>query len=207
MVGGRTARRHRGHSRGERYRQGTCRQASSRSLGSPGTFGGGQLQFDAGDSPRKRAVRNRGGRRDRRQGSARQVRGRGRWNALPRRGRRYGAVAAGQASAIASGTRDRPGGGHEPSPVDVRLVAATHQDLRGLVAEREFREDLYYRLKGVEIRLPPLRERRQDMPHLVRHFVEDFCRREQIEMPRISPDTLASSCRTISRVMFESCKI
>jgi transcriptional regulator with GAF, ATPase, and Fis domain len=82
-------------------------------------------------------------------------------------------------------------GGHEPRSVDVRLVAATHQDLERLVSEREFREDLYYRLKGVEIRLPPLRERREDVPHLVRHFVEEFCRREQIEIPSISPDTLA----------------
>ena len=82
-------------------------------------------------------------------------------------------------------------GGHEPRSVDVRLVAATHQDLEGLVAERSFREDLYYRLKGVEIRLPPLRERREDVPHLVRHFVEEFCRREQIETPAIASEALS----------------
>jgi two-component system response regulator HydG len=82
-------------------------------------------------------------------------------------------------------------GGHRALPVDVRLVAATHQNLDSLVEAREFREDLYYRLKGVEIRLPPLRERREDIPHLVRHFVESFCRREEIPVPRISSETIA----------------
>jgi len=82
-------------------------------------------------------------------------------------------------------------GGHQPFPVDVRLIAATHQDLESLVSERTFREDLYYRLKGVEIHLPPLRERRQDIPHLVRYFAERFCEREQIELPRFPAETLA----------------
>ncbi|MDH3746526.1 MAG: sigma 54-interacting transcriptional regulator [Acidobacteriota bacterium] len=82
-------------------------------------------------------------------------------------------------------------GSSEPIAVDARLVAATHRDLETLVAGGSFREDLYYRLKGVEIRLPPLRERRQDIPHLVKHFAEDFCRREQIALPRIRPATLS----------------
>jgi transcriptional regulator with GAF, ATPase, and Fis domain len=82
-------------------------------------------------------------------------------------------------------------GGRRPLPVDVRLVAATHQDLETLVEQGEFREDLYYRLKGVEIELPPLRERRQDIPHLVRAFVEDFCRREGIPAPTFRPEALA----------------
>jgi len=81
-------------------------------------------------------------------------------------------------------------GGQQPTAVDVRLVAATHRDLESLVAEDRFREDLYYRLKGVEIHLPPLRERRQDIPHLVHHFAEEFCRREGIEVPRFSAETL-----------------
>ncbi|MCP4660307.1 MAG: AAA domain-containing protein [bacterium] len=74
-------------------------------------------------------------------------------------------------------------GGQKPIPVDARVIAATHQDLESLVGEGGFREDLYYRLKGVEIELPPLRERRQDIPHLLRHFAEDFCRREKISAP------------------------
>jgi transcriptional regulator with GAF, ATPase, and Fis domain len=82
-------------------------------------------------------------------------------------------------------------GGQESIAVDVRLVAATHQNLEALVEEGRFREDLYYRLKGVEIGLPPLRQRREDIPHLVRYFVEDFCEREGIAVPLIKPETLA----------------
>jgi len=82
-------------------------------------------------------------------------------------------------------------GGRRPIPVDVRLVAATHQDLEALVGEGRFREDLYYRLKGVEIELPPLRERKQDIPHLVRAFIEDFCRREGIPVPALRSEALA----------------
>jgi transcriptional regulator with PAS, ATPase and Fis domain len=81
-------------------------------------------------------------------------------------------------------------GGRRPIPVDVRLVAATHQDLEALVRAGRFREDLYYRLKGVELELPPLRERRQDIPHLVRTFVEEFCRREGIPAPQLRPEAL-----------------
>ena len=84
-----------------------------------------------------------------------------------------------------------PVGGQKPIPVDVRVVAATHRDLEDLVADKRFREDLYYRLRGVEIVLPPLRERRQDVPQLVRTFVEDFCRREGIPVPVLEPDALA----------------
>ncbi len=82
-------------------------------------------------------------------------------------------------------------GGKRPIPVDVRLVAATHRNLESMVREGAFREDLYYRLKGVEVELPPLRERREDVPHLVRTFVEDFCRREHLPVPVISPEALA----------------
>ncbi|MEO8505226.1 MAG: helix-turn-helix domain-containing protein, partial [Acidobacteriota bacterium] len=78
-----------------------------------------------------------------------------------------------------------------PIPVDVRLVAATHRNLEALFEEGKFREDLYYRLKGVEIELPPLRERREDIPHLVRYFIDEFCRRERIQPPQFGREALA----------------
>jgi transcriptional regulator with PAS, ATPase and Fis domain len=82
-------------------------------------------------------------------------------------------------------------GGRRPIPVDVRLVAATHQDLEALIGAGRFREDLYYRLKGVEVELPQLRERKQDIPHLVRAFLEEFCRREGIPVPALRSEALA----------------
>lgn len=81
-------------------------------------------------------------------------------------------------------------GGRRPIPFDVRLVAATHRNLEDRVSAGAFREDLYYRLKGVEVELPPLRERRQDVPLLVRHFAETFCDREGIPVPRFESEAL-----------------
>ena len=63
-------------------------------------------------------------------------------------------------------------GGHEPVHVNVRIVAATHRDLAAMVAEGQFREDLWYRIAVFPIRLPPLRERPEDIPALARHFAE-----------------------------------
>ena len=81
-------------------------------------------------------------------------------------------------------------GGHQAIPVDTRVVAATHQPLEQLVAEGRFREDLYYRLKGISVELPPLRERRRDIPHLVRYFAERFCEREAVELPQFDRGAL-----------------
>lgn len=61
--------------------------------------------------------------------------------------------------------------------VDVRLICATHQNLSKMVTEGRFREDLFYRLKGVTITLPTLKDRREDIPELINHFVENYCAR------------------------------
>src|SRR6202040_339892 len=68
-------------------------------------------------------------------------------------------------------------GGTRTIKVNVRLVAATHRDLAQMVAAGQFRSDLYYRLNVFPVLLPPLRERRDDIPQLVRHFIQKFARR------------------------------
>ncbi|MDA0207021.1 MAG: sigma-54 dependent transcriptional regulator [Acidobacteria bacterium] len=69
-----------------------------------------------------------------------------------------------------------PVGSSVPVNVDVRIIAATNENIAEMVAEGTFREDLYYRLNVIEIHLPPLRDRRSDIPLLVRHFFDRFCR-------------------------------
>ena len=81
-------------------------------------------------------------------------------------------------------------GGSETIKVDIRLVAATNQDLETAVEEGRFRSDLYYRLKVVTLRIPPLRERREDIALLANHFLERFARENGREGLRISPDAM-----------------
>ncbi len=76
-------------------------------------------------------------------------------------------------------------GGEETLSVTVRVISATNQDLAALVSERKFREDLYYRLSVVPIRVPPLRERPEDIRPLAEYFVEEFCRRNNFRPKRM----------------------
>ncbi len=77
-------------------------------------------------------------------------------------------------------------GGHERIPVDVRIIAATHQDLEKAIEKNRFREDLYYRLKVVTIRVPNLGERREDIPLLAHHFMKVYARVTGRTVKRIS---------------------
>jgi formate hydrogenlyase transcriptional activator len=82
-------------------------------------------------------------------------------------------------------------GGSEPIPVDVRVIAATHRDLEQASADGRFRHDLFYRLNVFPIRVPSLRERREDIPDLVRHFLGRFSQRMNKPIDRIHPQALA----------------
>ncbi|MBX3727998.1 MAG: sigma-54-dependent Fis family transcriptional regulator [Candidatus Sumerlaeia bacterium] len=81
-------------------------------------------------------------------------------------------------------------GGNETIKVDVRLIVATNRDLEEEVAEGRFREDLYYRLKVVQIVAPPLRHRRSDIPVLAQHFLAEFARENGRSVPTLSRDAV-----------------
>jgi formate hydrogenlyase transcriptional activator len=87
---------------------------------------------------------------------------------------------------------ERLGSGGRATAVDVRVIAATNQDLEEMVHQRAFRADLFYRLNVFPIRIPPLRERPEDIPFLIAHFVRRFAQRQGkcIEIPETFIDTL-----------------
>lgn len=79
-------------------------------------------------------------------------------------------------------------GGNAVIPIDVRVIVATHRNLLEEVKEKKFREDLYYRLLGLPIEMPPLRERGNDILVLAKHFLKEFCNDNKIEVKQISPE-------------------
>ena len=84
----------------------------------------------------------------------------------------------------------RPVGEMNEHPVDVRLLSATHKNLQELVRDGEFRQDLYYRIAVIELAMPTLRERNEDIPELCSFLLNRICRRWNIEKPQISEDAL-----------------
>jgi two-component system, NtrC family, nitrogen regulation response regulator NtrX len=83
-------------------------------------------------------------------------------------------------------------GGQRPVKVDVRVLSATSRDLAEEIAAGRFREDLYYRLNVVPVRIPPLKERREDIPDLVNHFLTRFAAERRIAPPKIAEEALAA---------------
>jgi DNA-binding NtrC family response regulator len=82
---------------------------------------------------------------------------------------------------------DRPAG-----RVDVRLITATNRDLRSQIADGKFREDLFYRLNVIQLRVPPLRERASDIPLMLRHFLQQACEAHRLPCPTLSADAEAA---------------
>lgn len=81
-------------------------------------------------------------------------------------------------------------GSNKPVPIDVRLICATNMPIHDMVAENKFRQDLLYRINTVEIHMPPLKDRVEDIPLLVDHFLKIYCKKYNKSLKRVSPATL-----------------
>jgi len=88
----------------------------------------------------------------------------------------------------------RPVGGTNEIPIDVRVIAATNRDLDKQVTENTFREDLYYRLSVIPVHVPPLRERREDIPLLVNHFLKKYAPAAGKSILRVNAQSLEALC-------------
>lgn len=81
-------------------------------------------------------------------------------------------------------------GSNKPTPINIRLICATNMPIHQMSAQKQFRQDLLYRINTIEIRLPALRERAEDIPLLADHFLGRFCKKYQVPTKRISPTAL-----------------
>jgi two-component system nitrogen regulation response regulator GlnG len=88
-------------------------------------------------------------------------------------------------------------GGTETIKVDVRIIAATNKDLEAIVKSKAFREDLYYRLNVVRIKMPPLRERAEDIPQIVDFCVQNLVKQRKARTSRVSPEAMAVLTRHV----------
>lgn len=86
-------------------------------------------------------------------------------------------------------------GGYAPVKVDVRIIAATHQNLEKRVQEGQFREDLFHRLNVIRVHLPPLRDRREDIPRLARHFLQEAACELDVDAKQLHPETESALTR------------
>jgi transcriptional regulator with PAS, ATPase and Fis domain len=91
---------------------------------------------------------------------------------------------------LENGELQRVGSDHAQMRVDVRVLAATNRQLLDQIAAKEFREDLYYRLNVIQITIPPLRARREDIPVFVQHFLHVYAERHNIQPPGMTPEVL-----------------
>ena len=170
-----------GHRQGARRARGALEERSRE-----GTVLRAQLRRAAEGDPRERAVRPREGRVHRLdEREAGRVRDGERRHDLPRRSRRDVARHPGEAAARARDAQVRRLGGKKEIQVDIRIVAATNKDLQKAIADGELREDLYYRLAVVQIDLPPLRERAQDIQLLANEFLRALRGAERQEDHRL----------------------
>jgi len=98
---------------------------------------------------------------------------------FPRRGQRTAAGRTGETAFVRCRKARSSGGGRKPVKVDVRIISATNRKLAGSRQGGQFREDLFYRLHVLPLTVPPLRMRREDIPHLLRHFSGEVLRRRK----------------------------